>query len=441
MANPYSRKSDGFQEQCMLCEGIIFTGEQYWEYPGQTGYQADDLVVCSRCKDMLKFCKDCGSPFIPDDENGELCEDCWDLYATSGEGVNGRIESIPLANQPPLPRETICSKYTSEPGHPDNEYVEFRKGNVVKRVWVGPHPSDNQVSEGLKTAVAQAATVTEPAAVLDDGDVETSDEAPATVVTGDNAKVTTDSAAVEITTGDTETPQKVKKVKCRKHNGNGKTKKTYSSDLSEYRVKECGFCGDKDKDKPLVSISVEVWTRALKLMRAVDTEWLGYLMGRKLPNGNYEITEIVIPTQEVGYGDCENKEAPPPDSIGIIHSHHTMFASHSSIDDNGIDQQNGVSIVISTQGCTVTVKRDLPCGMFIVLEANYEVVMPDADVADWIAQSRGKLNRKNYQSSPQSTVGVMNQYPLDQYGAMGPPLDQYGAVGEYPWPRGPHCHD
>jgi hypothetical protein len=108
-----------------------------------------------------------------------------------------------------------------------------------------------------------------------------------------------------------------------------------------------------------------------------------------------------------------------------------MFASHSSIDDNGIDQQNGISIVISTQGCTVTVKKDLPCGMFIVLEANYEVVMPDADVADWIAQSRGKLNRKNYQYSPQATAGPPNQ----------PPLDQYGAVGEYPWPRGPHWHD
>lgn len=407
-SNPYVKKADWGEEICMICEGRVFVGEEYWEFSSHTGFQSDNLVVCRRCKDMMKFCRDCGEPYMPVEGDFDVCEECEDLYTSVGGAGHSRAEIKEPARQAQFPKVSDTSVYTKEPGHPPNEYVEFRKGNIIKRVWVGPHPSDQVVSEGLR----EAATIEPPVEIRR---AEAAVPGIPEVITGEANMASVDSGDVEIVTGDNQGAPKVKKQKKVKENGNGKSKKTYSSDLSKFRVKECGYCGEKDKDKPVVSIAIDVWSKAIKLMRAVETEWLGYLMGRKLNNGNYEITEIIIPTQEVEYASCENKETPPPDAIGIIHSHHNMFASHSGIDDDGIDQQNTISIVVSTKGCSVTVKRDLPCGMFIVLEADYEVMLPDSEVADWIAQSRGKMNRKNYQSGPNSQYQAGYCQRLDGY--------------------------
>jgi hypothetical protein len=85
-----------------------------------------------------------------------------------------------------------------------------------------------------------------------------------------------------------------------------------------------------------------------------------------------------------------------------------MFKAHSGIDDGSIDQQNNVSIVVSTKGATVTVRKELPCGRFMVVPARYEVMMPAVgDLTTWIDESKRKMTTKY----PQWGGYQQGQYP------------------------------
>ena len=189
-------------------------------------------------------------------------------------------------------------------------------------------------------------------------------------------------------------------------NGNGKSydtdrviaesqpvKKTFTSDLSDFRVKECGVC---TKTEPKVRFEWNLWYKLNKLMRDLDHEWLAYLIGEKVSDDEFNVRDAMFPQQEVGYGACENLEAQPEGTVGIVHSHHTMFAEHSGIDDNGIDQQNFVSVVLSTKGYSATVKRDTACGHFIILKAKVEVFPPNIDITEWADAAKAKMKKVTY---------------------------------------------
>lgn len=181
-------------------------------------------------------------------------------------------------------------------------------------------------------------------------------------------------------------------VECRIEGG----RKIYINNLSSKKVDKCGAC---KHDKPVLNINEDLWRKMQKLLRDCSHEWLGYLMGTAYDDESYDVLDIVIPKQKVSSCACENLEAPPKDHIGIVHSHHTMFAEHSGTDTNGIDQQNMISLVLSTKGYTATAKVELECGRFMVLPAKVNIVRPEPDdsgLKSWVEECVGKMERDGY---------------------------------------------
>jgi hypothetical protein len=376
---------------CELCNYPIPMGARYTEYVAHTGYASDDFIVCEECDKAVEFCNMCGKPYLEGDvpardvdasgANG-MCEECLEeYYDTANDDISDRP-----------PAQTTVEGSLKGKDYSPGEWVTFRKGNVTKQVYVGPDPTPQEQATAVDMAI-------ERNPLSGNGTV------PATPLPIDPPVPSPPDATVSAVNPQSLPPfiQNIKELSVNRH-GNGRARKngkgdnangrkTYSSDLSDYKVTECGYCSKK---KPLVTISIDVWSRAIRLMRACETEWLAYLKGRALDNGDYEINDIEVPPQEVEYAACENKGDPPADAIGIIHSHHNMTRYHSGIDADGIDQQNYVSIVISSQGASATVKRDLPCGRFVVMDADYEVLLPEVDVGQWIADSKAKMTRKTY---------------------------------------------
>jgi hypothetical protein len=181
-------------------------------------------------------------------------------------------------------------------------------------------------------------------------------------------------------------------VECRIEGG----RKIYINKLSDKKVDKCGAC---KHDKPVLNINEDLWRKMQKLLRDCSHEWLGYLMGTAYDDESYDVVDIVVPKQKVSSCACENLEAPPKDHIGIVHSHHTMFAEHSGTDTNGIDQQNMVSLVLCTKGYTATAKVELECGRFMVLPAKVNIVRPEPDdsgLKPWVEECVGKMEREGY---------------------------------------------
>ena len=83
-----------------------------------------------------------------------------------------------------------------------------------------------------------------------------------------------------------------------------------------------------------------------------NTEWLAYLVGEKINDNDYLITDLIVPSQTATSGnvydvkhDWNRSEA---NVVGVIHSHHTMGAFFSGTDDAYINQNHDISIVVST---------------------------------------------------------------------------------------------
>jgi hypothetical protein len=83
-----------------------------------------------------------------------------------------------------------------------------------------------------------------------------------------------------------------------------------------------------------------------------STEWLAYLVGEKVNDNDYLVTDLIIPKQTVTgvnvYDVKYNWNESDINIIGVIHSHHSMGAFFSGTDDAYINQNHDISIVVST---------------------------------------------------------------------------------------------
>jgi len=78
-------------------------------------------------------------------------------------------------------------------------------------------------------------------------------------------------------------------------------------------------------------------------------EWLGYLVGNIPDKESIFVEDLVIPPHKEASG-CSAEAEPfciPENCIGIIHSHHSMGAFHSGIDQSYIDRNFPVSITVA----------------------------------------------------------------------------------------------
>ena len=140
-----------------------------------------------------------------------------------------------------------------------------------------------------------------------------------------------------------------------------------------------------------IIIPYDLWMLIMRLTREVDTEWLGYLKADRLETGDWLVTEIEIPEQEVTASSVKPKETIPAE--GVIHSHVDMSAFFSSTDDDYLNSNHDFSIVVNRKGETEAVQRvKLPCGTLAVVKSKLEVEYPEPEESEtFISEAKEKL--------------------------------------------------
>lgn len=130
-------------------------------------------------------------------------------------------------------------------------------------------------------------------------------------------------------------------------------------------------CGHKPEAIEIV-ISRVVKNKIDILMKQYrSTEWLGYLIGDR---ETLRIHDMIIPKQEVSsarvdvLGPIERQ-----DIIGVIHSHHSMGAFFSSVDDTYINGNHNLSIVVAHNGVKAVVRWTTPCGSKMLVDGKVVV--------------------------------------------------------------------
>ena len=86
----------------------------------------------------------------------------------------------------------------------------------------------------------------------------------------------------------------------------------------------------------------------LLMRKYTNREWLGYIVGVER-TGTYFMEDLIIPPHKLSSGAMAEAEPfnIPEKCIGFIHSHHSMGAFHSSVDDDYVDRNYPISVTVS----------------------------------------------------------------------------------------------
>lgn len=125
-------------------------------------------------------------------------------------------------------------------------------------------------------------------------------------------------------------------------------------------------------------------------------EWMALLIGTRSENGlEVMITDLQVPLQERNSTRCElvNPEPLTSEVIGVIHSHHNMFARFSTIDNDTLNPRFPTSIVVAQPRLQPTQEENLlgfayqaegrvplPCGSIGIVKFT---VLPDPLIEEW----------------------------------------------------------
>uniref|UniRef100_A0A6M3KBB0 Putative prokaryotic JAB domain contining protein n=1 Tax=viral metagenome TaxID=1070528 RepID=A0A6M3KBB0_9ZZZZ len=137
-------------------------------------------------------------------------------------------------------------------------------------------------------------------------------------------------------------------------------------------------------------------------------EWLAYLTGRISEKENIFVEDISIPPHKEASGASAEAEPfhTPENCVGFIHSHHTMGAFHSGIDQSHVDKNYPVSITVAKNGGNELVYDGVsytqtPCGKDTTLKATVKYVQPSPlfDSKKWLTEAKANIDkgRKIYQ--------------------------------------------
>jgi len=145
------------------------------------------------------------------------------------------------------------------------------------------------------------------------------------------------------------------------------------------------------KHEPKILIPLEIWQKITTLTQELDTEWLGYLKGSHLTSGEWKVTDIVVPKQEVS--SVTVKPAETVHSEGVVHSHNDMRCYFSGTDDDFLNENHDFSIVVNKDGDSKAVVRvKLPCGALTIVEAEVLIEYPEVkDAKEFIKQAKKNI--------------------------------------------------
>lgn len=130
-------------------------------------------------------------------------------------------------------------------------------------------------------------------------------------------------------------------------------------------------------------------------------EWLAYLVGRISEKENFFVEELSIPPhKEVSGASAEAEPFHIPENcVGIIHSHHSMGAFHSAIDQDYVDKNFPVSITVSKR--TQTLEFDAisyqitPCGKGTTGKCSVKYVQPPPlfDKKEFLKEAKANIDK------------------------------------------------
>ena len=155
-------------------------------------------------------------------------------------------------------------------------------------------------------------------------------------------------------------------------------------------------------------------------------EWIGYLVGVKSADGNYLVGDLSIPPHiEVSGVSAEAEPFHIPDKcIGVIHSHNSMGAFHSGVDDDYVDRNFPFSVTVSKvkgkiEFDTVSYQQT-PCGRGAMVKGQVKYALPKRlDSTDFLTEATKNIDKGKHTftlrfTQKGFTKGVVRE-PIDYY--------------------------
>jgi hypothetical protein len=161
-------------------------------------------------------------------------------------------------------------------------------------------------------------------------------------------------------------------------------------------------CSRVPAEKPNLKIPWRIHSKIAELSAHLSAlEWGGYLVGKVTETGDYVVTDLLIPEQEVGMASfIVTKPLNHPDIIGTVHSHNTMGAFLSTTDETHIGGNHVVTLVYSTRGAgeyKAQFKCTLECGASMLVDANVTLEIPrTGGTNNFITEADKRITKKVY---------------------------------------------
>ena len=188
--------------------------------------------------------------------------------------------------------------------------------------------------------------------------------------------------------------------------------------------------GDRE---PKVIVPQSIWLKIMALTREIDTEWLGYLRGSRLQTGEWRVTGLHIPEQEV---TCTTvKPIKTMYSEGVIHSHADMSSFFSPTDDTYLNENHAFSIVVNkSEDTKAAVRMALPCGALSIIEAELVIEYPAVEGVDKFINEAKKMIKEPVYSTPSD---VNNNTGVSDYisRTLRKKVRPYDYGEQYDWPE------
>ncbi len=195
--------------------------------------------------------------------------------------------------------------------------------------------------------------------------------------------------------------------------GTGRAAREDFWEVEQDVVKACSKC-DKAVD---VFMNIASRRKAMLYMKwAGAREWLAYLVGEKVNENEYHITDLYLPDQRTCatlVDNVDTAEFNQHSIVGVIHSHHEMGAGtadnpgFSGHDDNFINSNHNLSLLAGrdsvSRGFKIVglARVTTPCGAFMQVKANVRSMVedPESDKAlkdEFLEKTQTQTTVRNY---------------------------------------------
>ena len=169
----------------------------------------------------------------------------------------------------------------------------------------------------------------------------------------------------------------------------------------EHNAKEPTItCGLVCSDNPTVYFDVEAVQKIEAMMEEYPhSEWLGYLVGYETQRHNFIVDDLVIPPhKDVSTGGVEVETGHHPQNcVGVIHSHHSMGAFHSTTDDDHVDRNYPISVTVAGDsedlGFDIVSIRKTPCGRISSVKCKEAFLDPPLQFnkEEWMKEAKANV--------------------------------------------------